>query len=204
MPQSPIRKLVPFAENAKKKGTKVYHLNIGQPDIKTPQVALDAVKNSNLEVLAYARSEGSEEYRNKLANYYVKNNIPVNSSNIVVTTGGSEALLFTIGSITDPDDAIIIPEPFYANYNGFSPASGVKVVIDIVKTGADKIEKYVSYELEDCLVSSYSVSAGDAAPSEGISISFAKLTMSYTAADRKNAGATPERVGYDLEKGVKL
>jgi len=83
-------------------------------------------------------------------------------------------------------------------------AAGVKVIIDVVKTGADKIEKYVSYELEDCLVSSYSVSVGDGAPSEGISISFAKITMSYTAADRANAGGTPERVGYDLEKGVKL
>ncbi|GAB7257614.1 pyridoxal phosphate-dependent aminotransferase [uncultured Polaribacter sp.] len=128
MPESPIRKLVPYAEDAKKRGVKVFHLNIGQPDIKTPQIALDAVKNNTIETLSYARSEGSEEYRNKLANYYVKNNIPVNSSNIVVTTGGSEALLFTIGSITDPGDEIIIPEPFYANYNGFSTASGVSVV----------------------------------------------------------------------------
>jgi aspartate aminotransferase len=128
MPESPIRKLVPFAEDAKKRGTKVYHLNIGQPDIKTPQVALDAVKNNDIETLSYARSEGSEEYRNKLSKYYIKNNINVDADNIVVTTGGSEALLFTIGSITDPGDEIIIPEPFYANYNGFSTASGVKVV----------------------------------------------------------------------------
>lgn len=128
MPESPIRKLVPYAENAKKNGTKVYHLNIGQPDIKTPQVALDAIKNNTIEVLSYARSEGSEEYRTKLANYYAKNNIQVNATNIVATTGGSEALLFTIGSITDPGDEIIIPEPFYANYNGFSTASGVNVV----------------------------------------------------------------------------
>ncbi len=133
MPQSPIRKLVPFAEAAKKNGTKVYHLNIGQPDIKTPQVALDAVKNNAIEVLSYARSEGSEEYRTKLANYYVGNEIHVNSNNIIATTGGSEALLFTIGSITDPGDEIIIPEPFYANYNGFSTASGVKVVPVISK-----------------------------------------------------------------------
>ena len=133
MPQSPIRKLVPFAEAAKKNGTKVYHLNIGQPDIKTPQVALDAVKNNSIEVLAYARSEGSEEYRTKLANYYATNNIHVASNNIIATTGGSEALLFTIGSITDPGDEIIIPEPFYANYNGFSTASGVKVVPVISK-----------------------------------------------------------------------
>ncbi len=133
MPQSPIRKLVPFAEAAKKNGTKVYHLNIGQPDIKTPQVALDAVKNNTIEVLSYARSEGSEEYRTKLANYYAKNGIHVTANNIIATTGGSEALLFTIGSITDPGDEIIIPEPFYANYNGFSTASGVKVVPVISK-----------------------------------------------------------------------
>ncbi|CAL2104249.1 Aspartate aminotransferase [Tenacibaculum sp. 190130A14a] len=133
MPQSPIRKLVPFAEAAKKNGTKVFHLNIGQPDIKTPQVALDAVKNNAIEVLSYARSEGSEEYRSKLANYYAQNEIHVAANNIIATTGGSEALLFTIGSITDPEDEIIIPEPFYANYNGFSTASGVKVVPVISK-----------------------------------------------------------------------
>ncbi len=133
MPQSPIRKLVPFAEAAKKNGTKVFHLNIGQPDINTPQVALDAVKNNTIKVLSYARSEGSEEYRTKLANYYAKNDIHVNANNIVATTGGSEALLFSIGSITDPGDEIIIPEPFYANYNGFSTASGVTVVPVISK-----------------------------------------------------------------------
>ncbi len=133
MPESPIRKLVPFAEDAKKRGTKVFHLNIGQPDIKTPQVALDAVKNNDIKTLAYARSEGSEEYRTKLSNYYKKNNINVTANNIIATTGGSEALLFTIGSITDPGDEIIIPEPFYANYNGFSTASGVTVVPVISK-----------------------------------------------------------------------
>jgi aspartate aminotransferase len=133
MPESPIRKLVPFAENAKKRGTKVYHLNIGQPDIKTPQVALDAVKNNTIETLSYARSEGSEEYRKKLSKYYAKHNVNVTEDNIIVTTGGSEALLFTIGSITDAGDEIIIPEPFYANYNGFSTASGVTVVPVISK-----------------------------------------------------------------------
>ncbi len=133
MPESPIRKLVPYAEDAKKRGVKVFHLNIGQPDIKTPQVALDAVKNNSIQTLAYARSEGSEEYRNKLVNYYKKHSVNVSANNIVVTTGGSEALLFTIGSITDPGDEIIIPEPFYANYNGFSTASGVKVVPVISK-----------------------------------------------------------------------
>ena len=133
MPESPIRKLVPYAEDAKKRGVKVFHLNIGQPDIKTPQIALDAVKNNEIQILAYARSEGSETYRNKLVNYYKKHKVLVTSNNIVVTTGASEALLFTIGSITDPNDEIIIPEPFYANYIAFSAASGVKVVPVISK-----------------------------------------------------------------------
>ena len=128
MPLSPIRKLVPFAEKAKKEGVKVFHLNIGQPDIKTPNVALDAIKNSNLEVLEYSRSEGSETYRKKLSKYYRKNNIQIGADNIIITTGGSEALLFTFGSIMDLGDEVIIPEPFYANYNGFSIAQGVKVV----------------------------------------------------------------------------
>lgn len=128
MPLSPIRKLVPFAEKAKKEGVKVFHLNIGQPDIKTPNVALDAIKNSNLEVLEYSRSEGSETYRKKLSKYYRKNNIRIGADNIIITTGGSEALLFTFGSIMDLGDEVIIPEPFYANYNGFSIAQGVKVV----------------------------------------------------------------------------
>lgn len=133
MPESPIRKLVPYAENAKKKGIEVFHLNIGQPDIKTPDIALEAIKNNTVKVLAYSRSEGSEEYRQKIANYYKKNNINVNASEIIVTTGGSEALLFAMGSITDPGDEIIIPEPFYANYNGFSTASGVTIVPVISK-----------------------------------------------------------------------
>ncbi|RCS27109.1 pyridoxal phosphate-dependent aminotransferase [Polaribacter sp. WD7] len=133
MPSSPIRKLVPFAESAKKRGVNVFHLNIGQPDIKTPQIALDAVKNNTIKTLSYARSEGSEEYRKKLTHYYKKHQIEVTKEDIVVTTGGSEALLFTIGSITDPGDEIIIPEPFYANYNGFSVASGVKVIPVISK-----------------------------------------------------------------------
>ena len=119
MPESPIRKLVPYAEEAHKKGKTVFYLNIGQPDIKTPTVALDAVKNNEIETLAYARSEGSESYREKLASYYKKHNVLVSSNDIVITTGGSEALLFTIGSIADPGDEIIIPEPFYVNYNGF-------------------------------------------------------------------------------------
>lgn len=128
MPASPIRKLVPYAELAKSEGAHVYHLNIGQPDIVTPKVALEAVKNNNLNVLAYSRSEGSEAYRQKLADYYKQHNIEVEADDIIVTTGGSEALLFTFGSIMDPEDEIIIPEPFYANYNGFSAAQGVNVI----------------------------------------------------------------------------
>ena len=128
MPESPIRKLVPYAEAAKKRNIKVYHLNIGQPDIKTPQVALDAVKNNTVDVLAYSRSEGSETYRKKITHYYKNHNINVEANDIVVTTGGSEALLFTIASVADPGEEIIIPEPFYANYNGFSASGGVNIV----------------------------------------------------------------------------
>jgi len=128
MPESPIRKLVPYAEIAKKKGNKVYHLNIGQPDIKTPQVALDAVKNADIKVLEYSHSAGFESYRIKLSNYYQKQGLPIDVADIIITTGGSEALLFAMGSTMDTGDEIIIPEPFYANYNGFSTASGVKVI----------------------------------------------------------------------------
>ena len=128
MPESPIRKLVPYAEKAIKQGKIIYHLNIGQPDIKTPEVALDAVSSHSLKIIAYTRSEGSEEYRTKISKYYSKHNIYVNHDDIIVTTGGSEALLFAFGSVMDVDDEIIIPEPFYANYNGFSTASGVKIV----------------------------------------------------------------------------
>lgn len=128
MPASPIRKLVPFAEEAKRRGINVIHLNIGQPDIKTPQIALDAVKNNTIEILAYSRTEGSESYREKIADYYKKQHITLNRSELVVTTGGSEALAFAMGCIADTDDEIIIPEPFYANYNGFATASGIRVV----------------------------------------------------------------------------
>lgn len=133
MPQSPIRKLVPFAEKAAKAGKSIYYLNIGQPDIKTPTIAMQAVKDADIEVLSYSRSEGSEQYRTKIANYYKNNEIHVKHDDIIVTTGGSEALLFAFGSIMDVDDEVIIPEPFYANYNGFSTASGVKVVPVISK-----------------------------------------------------------------------
>jgi aspartate aminotransferase len=133
MPESPIRKLVPFAENAYKQGKTVYHLNIGQPDIKTPEIALEAVIANDLKIIAYTRSEGSEKYRTKIAQYYSKHDIHVKHDDIIVTTGGSEALLFAFGSIMDIDDEVIIPEPFYANYNGFSTASGVKIVPVISK-----------------------------------------------------------------------
>jgi len=137
MPESPIRKLVPYAEIAKKKGHKVYHLNIGQPDIKTPEVALQAVKNANISVLEYSHSAGFESYRTKLSQYYKNHGLPIDTQDIIITTGGSEALLFAMGSTMDSGDEIIIPEPFYANYNGFSTASGVKVVpvISGIETG---------------------------------------------------------------------
>lgn len=137
MPESPIRKLVPYAEIAKKKGHKVYHLNIGQPDIKTPEVALQAVKNADISVLEYSHSAGFESYRTKLSQYYRNHGLPIETQDIIITTGGSEALLFAMGSTMDSGDEIIIPEPFYANYNGFSTASGVKVVpvISGIETG---------------------------------------------------------------------
>ena len=128
MPASPIRKLVPYAEAAKKRGVHVIHLNIGQPDIKTPKIAIDAVKNAEIDVLAYSRTEGSEVYREKIAAYYEKHEINVTADQIIVTTGGSEALSFTLGAILDDGDELIIPEPFYANYNGFAQANGVKVI----------------------------------------------------------------------------
>ena len=137
MPESPIRKLVPYSEIAKKKGNKVYHLNIGQPDIKTPEVAMNAVKNIDLTILEYSHSAGNESYRKKLSAYYINQGISVNIEDIIITTGGSEALMFAMGSTMDHGDEIIIPEPFYANYNGFSTASGVTVVpvISTIETG---------------------------------------------------------------------
>ena len=127
MPESPIRKLVPFAEKAKKDGKKVYHLNIGQPDIQTPQVALDAVKNFDKNVVEYSHSAGFESYRKGLASYYQSLDINVDHNDLMITTGGSEALLFALNSCLDVGDEVIIPEPFYANYNGFSTSSGVTV-----------------------------------------------------------------------------
>lgn len=128
MPESPIRKLVPYADAAEARGTKIYQLNIGQPDIKTPEMALDAVKNADIDILSYSPSAGFLSYREKLVLYYAKQGIDIDTSDIIVTTGGSEALSFAMNTIADPDDEIIIPEPFYANYNGFAIASGVNVV----------------------------------------------------------------------------
>ncbi|MDG2505098.1 MAG: pyridoxal phosphate-dependent aminotransferase [Crocinitomicaceae bacterium] len=128
MPESPIRKLVPYAEAAKSKGRTVYHLNIGQPDIASPTAALQAIKNIDLKVIEYSHSAGFESYRNKLAAYYQKNNIKVTGEDILITTGGSEALLFGLMTACDPNDEVIIPEPFYANYNGFATSAGLNVV----------------------------------------------------------------------------
>lgn len=128
VPASPIRKLVPFAEAAKKRGVKVYHLNIGQPDIATPQVALDAIHNIDVKVIEYTHSAGIESYRRGLADFYNARNLRVDYTNIIVTTGGSEAIIFGMLAICNPGDQIIIPEPFYANYNGFAAQAGVEIV----------------------------------------------------------------------------
>ncbi len=128
MPQSPIRKLVPFSEAAKKAGKHVYHLNIGQPDIATPKIALDAVRNMDITVLEYSHSAGFESYRVGLANYYKKSGIELTKDEIIITTGGSEALIFGFMTCFNPGDEVIIPEPFYANYNGFATTAGIHVV----------------------------------------------------------------------------
>jgi aspartate aminotransferase len=128
MPPSPIRKLVPFAEAAKKKGIKVYHLNIGQPDIETPPAILDAVRKADIKVLEYSHSAGNESYRRKLVEYYKRVGINVTHNNIMITAGGSEAIIFGFMCCLNPGDEVIIPEPFYANYNGFAVMAGIKVV----------------------------------------------------------------------------
>lgn len=128
MPASPIRKLVPYAETAKKKGRKIYHLNIGQPDIPTPEIALQAIRNNPLKVVEYSHSAGNESYRKGLAKYYRSVDIDIDHTNIIITTGGSEAITIAFLSCLNPGDEVIIPEPFYANYNGFATSAGVKVV----------------------------------------------------------------------------
>jgi Aspartate/tyrosine/aromatic aminotransferase len=128
MPASPIRKLVPYSEEAKRKGRKVYHLNIGQPDIPTPEVALKALRNINLKVIEYSHSAGNESYRRKLADYYRKIGINIDHTQLLITTGGSEAILFGLMSCVNPGEEVITPEPFYANYNGFAITAGIKIV----------------------------------------------------------------------------
>jgi aspartate aminotransferase len=151
MPSSPIRKLVPYAEAAKKKGVQVYHLNIGQPDIETPKMVLDAVRNSDFKVLEYSHSAGNESYRKKLVKYYASVGINVTHTDIIITTGGSEAILFGFMTCLDAGDEVIIPEPFYANYNGFAVAADVKVVpvTSYIETGfalppIEEIEKKIT------------------------------------------------------------
>ncbi|MDP9040508.1 MAG: pyridoxal phosphate-dependent aminotransferase [Bacteroidota bacterium] len=151
MPASPIRKLVPYAEAAKNRGTKVYHLNIGQPDIETPPSTLDAVRNFSFKVLEYSHSAGNESYRRKLVKYYESKGIDINYQQIIITTGGSEAILFGFLGCLDPEDEVIIPEPFYANYNGFAVEAGVTVVpvTSFIESGfalpsAEAIEKTIT------------------------------------------------------------
>ncbi|MFC0779320.1 pyridoxal phosphate-dependent aminotransferase [Flavobacterium sp. HJSW_4] len=159
MPESPIRKLAPFADLAKKKGHKVYHLNIGQPDIKTPEVAIEAVKNIDLTLIEYSPSAGYESYRKKLAKFYQRQNVNVNTEDIIVTTGGSEALLFALATITDPGDEIIIPEPFYANYHAFASSTSATVVplVSTIETGfalpsIDEVEKLITPKTKAILI----------------------------------------------------
>lgn len=135
MPASPIRKLVPFAESAKKRGVTVYHLNIGQPDIETPKQTLDAVRRSDFKVLEYSHSAGNESYRRKLVSYYGRNGIKIDHNEIIITTGGSEAIFFAFMTCLNPGDEVICPEPFYANYNGFAIEAGITI-----KTVTAKIE----------------------------------------------------------------
>ncbi len=137
MPSSPIRKLVPFSDNAKKRGVKVYHLNIGQPDIETPKNAIDALRNADISIVEYSHSAGILSYRKKLVEYYGRYDIKINENEIIVTNGGSEAILFAFMSCLDPGDEVIIPEPFYANYNGFAISTGVviKPIYSSIETG---------------------------------------------------------------------
>jgi len=159
MPESPIRKLVPFAENAKKRGTEVIHLNIGQPDIKTPEIALKAIRNFEPNIVAYSHSAGAQSYREGLAKYYQKVGIAVDHTNILVTTGGSEAILIALNSIMDEGDEIIIPEPFYANYNGFLTSAGitVKPITSVIESGfalpsISEFEKLISPSTKAILI----------------------------------------------------
>ena len=159
MPESPIRKLAPFADLAKSKGRKVYHLNIGQPDIKSPELAIEAIKNIQLDIIEYGPSAGYERYRKKLAKFYQNQNVSVATEDIMITTGGSEALLFALGSIMDPEDEVIIPEPFYANYSAFSAESSARVapVISNIESGftlptIEEFEKAITSKTKAILI----------------------------------------------------
>jgi aspartate aminotransferase len=159
MPASPIRKLVPFAEEAKRKGIKVYHLNIGQPDIPTPEVAMNAIRNINLKVLEYSHSAGNESYRRKLAAYYQKIGISIDHTEMIITTGGSEAIVFAFMSCINPGEEIITPEPFYANYNGFATTAGITIVPvtsyineDFALPPVDEIEKKITSKTKGIII----------------------------------------------------
>ncbi len=159
MPASPIRKLVPYAEEAKRKGHKVYHLNIGQPDIPTPDVALNAIRNLDEKVLAYSHSAGNESYRKKLAGYYVENGIDIDHTELLITTGGSEAVLFAFMTCLNPGEEVIAPEPFYANYNGFATTAGVNIVPvtsyienDFALPPVEEIEKKISDKTKGIII----------------------------------------------------
>jgi aspartate aminotransferase len=159
MPASPIRKLVPYAEEAKLKGRKVYHLNIGQPDIHTPEVALNAIRNINLKVLEYSHSAGNESYRRKLAKFYQGKGINIDHTELLITTGGSEAILFAFMSTINPGEEVIIPEPFYANYNGFATTAGIRIVPvtssikeDFALPPIEEIEKKITPETKGIII----------------------------------------------------
>ena len=159
MPASPIRKLVPYSEEAKRKGRKVYHLNIGQPDIPTPQVALDAVRNMKEKVIAYSHSAGNESYRKKLAGYYKSVDIDIEYTDMLITTGGSEAVLFAFMTCLNPGEEVITPEPFYANYNGFATVAGVNIVpvtstieTDFALPPVEEIEKKITDKTRGILI----------------------------------------------------
>ena len=161
MPESPIRKLVPYAEKAKKQGRKVYHLNIGQPDISTPKEALEAVKNTDIKVVEYTHSAGNESYRKKLAQYYQQQGINVDHTEMLITTGGSEAVLFAFNTCLNEGDEVIIPEPFYANYNGFAITAGVKVKpvtssieYDFALPSIDEFEKQITEKTKGIVICS--------------------------------------------------
>lgn len=159
MPASPIRRLVPYSEEAKRKGRKVYHLNIGQPDIPTPEVAMNALRNINIKVLEYSHSAGNESYRRKLASYYQKIGIDIDHTEMLITTGGSEAILFAFMSCVNPGDEVITPEPFYANYNGFATTAGIKIVPvrsyiseDFALPPIEEIEKKITQKTKGIII----------------------------------------------------